>query len=112
MGIVMRPTKIDAVPIGRRIAALRKKAGLTQAQLAKRLGIAPPSVAAYEIGKTCPALEHLISLARIFGTTTDALLGVVPLRMSDGDLTALTYWQQLSPDRRKLAIKFLATMAE
>ena len=61
--------------LGARIKALRRKSGLTQAKVAKQLGIASQSVTNYESGKTEPSIRNLISLAAVLGTSTDFLLG-------------------------------------
>lgn len=61
--------------VGARIKAMRKKIGLTQAQVAQRLGIASQSVTNYEAGKTDPSIRNLISLAAVLGVSTDYLLG-------------------------------------
>ena len=61
--------------VGARIKAMRKKIGLTQAEVAKKLGIATQSVTNYEAGKTDPSIRNLISLAAVLGVSTDYLLG-------------------------------------
>ncbi len=64
--------------LGARIAALRKKAGLSQSELAKCLRISPSAVGMYEQGRREPSLDMLVELARTFGVSTDFLLGRVP----------------------------------
>lgn len=49
---------------------------MTQAQLADRLGISASAVGMYEQGRREPDSELLTRLARLFHTTTDALLSV------------------------------------
>ena len=61
--------------VGARIKAMRKKIGLTQAEVAKKLGIAPQSVTNYEAGKTDPSIRNLISLAAVLDVSIDYLLG-------------------------------------
>ena len=60
--------------LGERIAALRKNAGLSQAALAKKLGVSPSTVGMYEQCRREPALEMLVKLADIFSVSTDYLL--------------------------------------
>ncbi len=60
--------------LGPRIAALRRKAGLSQAQLAQRLRISPSAMGMYEQGRREPSMETLVALAREFGVSTDFLL--------------------------------------
>lgn len=54
---------------------LRKKAGLTQGQLAEKLDIGQSTVASWECGKTKPRADTLIKLSGILNCTTDELLG-------------------------------------
>lgn len=58
-----------------RIRDLRKKKGVTQSHLARRIGISRSSVNAWETGLTMPSVSHLIDLADYFNVSTDFLLG-------------------------------------
>lgn len=60
--------------MGARIAALRRQARLSQAELAAALKISPSAVGMYEQGRREPAAQILVALAEIFGVTTDYLL--------------------------------------
>lgn len=62
--------------LGKRIVAGRKKAGMTQDQLAERLGVTAQAVSKWENDQSCPDIAMLPRLAEIFGTSTDALLGM------------------------------------
>ena len=57
-----------------RIVAARKKAGLTQAQVAEALGISDAAVNQWEKGKTFPKTELLPKLSKLLGCTVDELL--------------------------------------
>lgn len=61
--------------VGARIREIRQHIGLTQAEVAEKLGIAKQSVTNYESGKTDPSIRNLIALASVLGVTTDYLLG-------------------------------------
>ena len=56
------------------LVAERKKAGLTQQQVADELGISDSAVNQWEKGKTFPKTEFLPRLAKLFGCTVDDLL--------------------------------------
>ena len=60
--------------IGGNIAALRKAKGLTQEQLADRLGISAPAVSKWETGSSYPDISLLCPLARALDTNVDSLL--------------------------------------
>ena len=62
--------------LGKRIVHHRKKLGLTQDQLAEQLGVTAQAVSKWENDQSCPDITMLPKLAEIFGTTTDALLGL------------------------------------
>lgn len=60
--------------IGQRIAALRKNARMSQAELARALGVSPSAVGMYEQGRREPAAATLVQLAKVFRVSTDYLL--------------------------------------
>ena len=64
--------------IGKRIAALRKERGLTQDELAEKLGLSPQAVSKWENDISCPDILLLPQLAQLLGVTTDQLLGAAP----------------------------------
>jgi tellurite methyltransferase len=57
------------------IAALRKAAGLTQAELAEQIGISFQAVSKWETGQTLPDTAILPKIAEIFGVSMDKLFG-------------------------------------
>ena len=62
--------------LGKRIVSNRKRLGLTQDQLAERLGVTAQAVSKWENDQSCPDITTLPRLAEIFGITTDELLGI------------------------------------
>lgn len=60
--------------LGARIAALRREAGLNQAELAKQLQISPSAVGMYEQGRREPSADTLVAIARLFQVSLDYLL--------------------------------------
>ena len=69
--------------MGARIAALRREAGMSQAQLAQALQISPSAVGMYEQGRREPSADTLVALSEIFGVTTDYLLTGKPIALPD-----------------------------
>ena len=61
--------------IGKRIAHLRKKKGLTQEELANAMGVSPQAVSKWENDQTCPDISALPTLSKLLGVTVDELLG-------------------------------------
>lgn len=60
--------------IGKRIASLRKDKGLTQEELAEKLGISGQAVSKWENDQNYPDISILPQLARLLGVTVDELL--------------------------------------
>lgn len=71
---------------GKRIVGLRKSHGLTQAELAKSIGISRSALSLYEIEKREPDIETLRKFSSIFNVTVDYLLGLSDSKISDTDL--------------------------
>ena len=59
--------------LGKKIRQLRFKAGLTQEQLAEKLGVAAQSVSKWENAVAMPDITALPLLAEIFGVSIDDL---------------------------------------
>lgn len=53
---------------------LRKEKGMTQAELAERLGVTNKAVSKWETGEAMPETSLLLPLSRIFGVSVDELL--------------------------------------
>lgn len=62
--------------IADKIRDLREIRGMTQAGLAKKLGITRSGVNAWEMGISVPSTQYIVALASIFEVSTDYLLGV------------------------------------
>ena len=59
-----------------KIKSLREHFGMSQVQLAERLGVTKSAVNAWENGTNSPSISYIVKLAQIFGISTDYLLGV------------------------------------
>ena len=58
-----------------RLKESRKKAGLTQTEIAEQLGITRPAYTQYETDKTAPNLETASKIADILKISLDYLVG-------------------------------------
>ena len=65
---------MDQVKIGKFITDCRKKASLTQMQLAEKLGITDRAVSKWETGRTLPDSSIMLELCGILGITVNDLL--------------------------------------
>lgn len=110
--------------LGARIAALRREAGLSQAELAKRLQISPSAMGMYEQGRREPSMETLVAIAREFGVSTDYLLTGSPREQEEAAFQEMLLGRIQSADRRleqrqdrpfsrqELAVLFAAMLME
>lgn len=60
--------------VAERLAALRKRAGLSQGDVAERLNVSRQAVSRWETGFTVPSTDNLSHLGRLYGVTLDELL--------------------------------------
>lgn len=58
------------------IKSLRKKKGMSQAQIAIKLGITQGAVSQWEKGITQPGADQLLALSKLFGVSVFELKGV------------------------------------
>lgn len=65
------------IQIGANIAACRKQAGMTQAELAEKINYTDKAVSKWERGESAPDVITLAQLAEVFGVSLDALIGKV-----------------------------------
>lgn len=70
---------MDTQKTGLFICLLRKQKGLTQNQLAQRIGVTDKAVSRWETGKGFPDVSLLPSLAEVLGTSVTELLAGEPL---------------------------------
>ncbi len=61
--------------LGNRINQLRSSLGWSQVELAKRLNVSKQTVSNWENDNIQPSIEMLVRLSKIFGVSTDYLLG-------------------------------------
>jgi len=64
----------DAATFGDRLAAAREQAGMTQAQLARRLGVKPGTLRAWEQDRSEPRANRLSMIAGLLGVSIMWLL--------------------------------------
>ena len=57
--------------LNEKIFQCRKRSGLSQEELAERLGVSRQAVSKWELGTAQPELDKLRLLAKTFGVSTD-----------------------------------------
>lgn len=81
---------MDQIQIGKFIAAMRKRQGLTQRQLADALAISDKTVSKWECGKGLPEVSLMLPLCGALGITVNDLLS--------GELVSETDYQKKAED--------------
>lgn len=79
-----RPQTKDAPPFGQRLARLRKEKGLSQKELAEKLGTTREMVDYYERRAVNPSLAVLEQAAEALSVSTAELLGSEPAQKKRG----------------------------
>lgn len=74
---------MDQIKIGRFIAKCRKEKGLTQMQLAEKLGITDRAVSKWENGKAMPDSSIMLELCGMLGITVNDLLNGEVIEMTN-----------------------------
>jgi transcriptional regulator with XRE-family HTH domain len=101
--------------LGQRIAGLRKDAELTQAQLAKKVGVSQQIIASYENGKRNFPIARLLELADALNVSSLELLAAASETSShrptqlDVQLAAV---RDLPARKRQFVSEFLDTVLE
>lgn len=62
--------------LGENLQSLRKEAGLSQEEVARRLFVSRQSVSKWELDQSEPGVEYLKALAGLYGVSLDALAGM------------------------------------
>ena len=62
-----------------KLIALRKKAGWSQEELAQQLNVTRQSVSKWEGAQSVPDMDKVVMMSRLFGVSTDFLLGEVDI---------------------------------
>jgi len=80
--------------ISERIKQLRKRANMTQTDLAKKLNITRSSVNAWEMGISVPSTQYIVELSDLFKVSADYILNI-----NDNDTINIT---NLSEEEKRI----------
>ena len=99
------------MPFPQRLAALRKKQGLTQQRLAERVGVKVLQIHRYESGTSQPTLDVIRNIALALNVTTDELVFDKYERGPDEDLKLqFEAISRLDPDEKKVVKELIEGM--
>jgi transcriptional regulator with XRE-family HTH domain len=107
---------------GTRIRELRKERGLSQGELAEKLGTSQKVISDYERERTSPPKHRLPHIARFFGLSIDALLDIQeePTNGSNGKtlhgnkrtVKAMQLFDQLDPVEQRIILRQMKALIE
>ncbi|MFC7091154.1 helix-turn-helix domain-containing protein [Halomonas salifodinae] len=98
--------------IGRAIARHRTRSGLTQDQVAERLGIGTEAVSRMERGLVTPNIARLFELAVLFDCEAADLLRDISPLPDDQARRIRGHLERLSPSDRELVITLVDQLCE
>jgi transcriptional regulator with XRE-family HTH domain len=112
------PLDLGNESLGERIARLRKLAGLTQVELAEKIGIIQGLVSAYELDKLKLSAEMAVRFAQALNVGLDELMGVkvakkkAAAKRENGELSLklvrrLKGIEQLPPAKQKALLSMI-----
>ena len=114
--------RIKIMELIERITFARERAGLSQTELAKKIGITPQAIQNWEYGKSSPRLQRLKKLAEVLNVSEEWITtgnGSFKRKKqsnakNDKDLTdnILFVLDQLSGEKKKDALKIIKHIAE
>ena len=81
--------------VGNRLRELRKLNGLTQSEIAEKMGISTTSVVNYETATRKIPLEYMLYFARFYKVTLDFLAGNAPEPLVDGSIDVTAKYARL-----------------
>ena len=101
LAFAMTERKIKNATFGNRLAQLRKSRGTSQVELAAAVGVTQGLISLYEKGISDPTGPVLAELARALHVSTDALLGIKPLKSTgEADTRTRSLWKRFQKMRQ------------
>lgn len=92
---------------GEKIATIRKKKGLSQEELAKKVGIISVTIGRYERDEIKPSIDTAAKIAEALDTSLDYLVGNSDAVLEKTLVKKITDIQKLSNDDKNVVIKLI-----
>ncbi|KSV60278.1 XRE family transcriptional regulator [Acetivibrio ethanolgignens] len=86
--------------ISKNIGKYREQAGLSQKELAKRLGVVPSRISNWETGANCPTIDILFEVCEILNVSINDIYGIYPdskFILKYGEQELLKKYRDLDP---------------
>ena len=94
----------------KRLTELRKKKGISQDELAKRLGTQGPAIGRYERGIAKPTIEVAAKIAGILGVSLDYLTGISDQEIDQEVMKQINDLQSLKAEDRQHILKTMGAL--
>ena len=94
--------------LGAMIAELRKQRGMTQLELAEKMGVTDKAVSKWERDLSCPDINSLPNLAEILGVSVDELMQIK--KEADAPASKVSEIMELAPKAVAMAMGIAVTV--
>lgn len=92
---------------------LRLEQGLTQAQLAKSIGVGQSTLNYWENGKSDITSYYIVKLCEVLKVSSDELLGIEPMPATTDEITdILAIMNQLGPEEQRNCVAVVQTFLD
>jgi transcriptional regulator with XRE-family HTH domain len=104
--------------LGAHVSLLRKAQGMTQAELARALGVSQQAVFAYELGDRRVSVLILAKLSKVFAISVEQLMGITkpaPLskrRLSPRAMRHAERLQDLSKTQQRFVVRIIDVLED
>jgi transcriptional regulator with XRE-family HTH domain len=118
MNAIKAESRVYFRALGAHITELRKGIGMTQAELARALGVSQQTVFAYELGDRRVSVLIVAKLARIFQVSVEEMIGMSRIprpahrRLSPAGIRHSQRFQQLSKTEQRFVKKIIDVLLE
>ena len=94
--------------LGTMIAELRKQHGMTQMELAEKMGVTDKAVSKWERDLSCPDINSIPNLAEIFGVSVEELMQVK--KEAEAPVSKMTEIMNIAPKAVAMAMGVAVTV--
>ncbi len=104
---------MDMNKVGKRIQETRQRRGMTQSELAQKLGMTPKYISNIECGGKNPTLDTFVTIANALQIDANTLL--VDVLDTSGEIKCSALWEKLlafAPEKRQKLLRIMELIGE
>lgn len=116
--MIKQESRIYFKALGAQVTALRKSRGMTQAELARAIGVSQQAVFSYELGDRRISVLVLAKIAKVFSTSVEGMIALSKppherkRRLSPRCMRHAERLQALSKTQQRLVIRIIDTLED